>query len=303
MDSTEVNTADLMSIGQLAKATGISSDTIRVWERRYGKPVPIRLPSGHRRYNDDHLAWLRRVAEALQRGNRPGKVVRSSDEELAALVAREPDPEPSSSTPEIQAMVQMVRTYDAITLVGLLRDAYRSMGAVRLLDQRVAPLLTRVGALWRDGTLKIRHEHFVTEVMQDFLRRLRSEFEVSFKSPTIVLATLPDEEHGLGVQMCAVAATTVGVRPHILGRCTPIAETVAATQECDAKAVGIGVSLSSAGIETDRQLALLRQSLPAACELVVGGVGARGTRRGPRGIEYFSDLRQFARWAQTLVSR
>ena len=42
--------------------TGIGRDTLRVWERRYGRPEPIRLPSGHRRYTAEQIRWLRRVA-------------------------------------------------------------------------------------------------------------------------------------------------------------------------------------------------------------------------------------------------
>ena len=71
---SETTEANLHSIGDVAEATGISVDTVRVWERRYGKPKPVRLPSGHRRYTDAQIRWLRRVAEALAHGNRPSKV-------------------------------------------------------------------------------------------------------------------------------------------------------------------------------------------------------------------------------------
>ena len=291
-----------MSIGQLAQATGISADTIRVWERRYGRPVPIRLPSGHRRYNEEHLTWLRRIAEALRRGHRPGKVVRASEEDLDAIVAPAQEKEViEQNGPEILAMVQMVRTFDAITLRGLLREAWRTMGPVRFLDHRVAPLLSHIGQLWRDGKLEVRHEHFLTEVLQDFLRRAREPYELPYAAPSIVMATLPEEEHGIGLQMCALVATTVGLRPRILGIRTPIEEIVKSAQECDAAAVGISVSLSTAGIETDRQLAALRRALPPRTSIVVGGMGARGTRRGPRGVEYVTDLSDFQRWAKELV--
>lgn len=59
------------SIGDLADATDIAPATIRVWERRYGRPKPVRLPSGHRRYSSDEVTWLRRVGEALANGHRP----------------------------------------------------------------------------------------------------------------------------------------------------------------------------------------------------------------------------------------
>jgi DICT domain-containing protein len=43
---------DDLTIGTLARRTGVSVSTIRAWERRYGFPVPRRLDSGHRRYTE-----------------------------------------------------------------------------------------------------------------------------------------------------------------------------------------------------------------------------------------------------------
>lgn len=66
----------LLTIGQVAEATGLSPDTLRVWERRYGLPVPHRLPSGHRRYSVEMLPRLRAMAEAMADGGRPGALWR-----------------------------------------------------------------------------------------------------------------------------------------------------------------------------------------------------------------------------------
>ena len=49
----------LLSIGQICEETGLTADVIRVWERRYGFPVPVRRPSGHRRYQFEDLARLK----------------------------------------------------------------------------------------------------------------------------------------------------------------------------------------------------------------------------------------------------
>ncbi|WP_214058861.1 MerR family transcriptional regulator [Nocardioides aquaticus] len=61
--------ADL-SIGDLATATGVGAATLRAWERRHGFPVPHRLPSGHRRYDqaqvDAVLDVVRRQHEGVR---------------------------------------------------------------------------------------------------------------------------------------------------------------------------------------------------------------------------------------------
>ena len=52
-----------LSIGALARATGIAVETLRTWESRYGFPAPERKPSGHRVYPVSSIARLRRIRE------------------------------------------------------------------------------------------------------------------------------------------------------------------------------------------------------------------------------------------------
>ena len=41
-----------LTIGELARRTGVAAHTLRMWETRYGFPQPLRRPSGHRRYDE-----------------------------------------------------------------------------------------------------------------------------------------------------------------------------------------------------------------------------------------------------------
>ncbi|MBM3985320.1 MAG: MerR family DNA-binding transcriptional regulator, partial [Planctomycetes bacterium] len=76
-----------LSIGDLARATGVSEDTLRVWERRYGRPAPQRRPSGHRRYASDQVCIVRQVAEGLSRGLKLADLMRAAPAELERLLA------------------------------------------------------------------------------------------------------------------------------------------------------------------------------------------------------------------------
>lgn len=60
----------LMTIGELARHTGISTQLIRAWEQRFGFPEPVRLPSGHRRYTAADARAVQRVVEERDRGLR-----------------------------------------------------------------------------------------------------------------------------------------------------------------------------------------------------------------------------------------
>ena len=58
--------------------TGIGRDTLRVWERRYGFPRPVRNAKGERSYPEDPLRRLQRPRRLLDRGMRPGKLLPSA---------------------------------------------------------------------------------------------------------------------------------------------------------------------------------------------------------------------------------
>jgi DNA-binding transcriptional MerR regulator/methylmalonyl-CoA mutase cobalamin-binding subunit len=278
----------LLSIGDVAAITGVSAETLRMWERRYGRPEAVRLPSGHRRYTQEHVRWLRRVAEALARGHRPHKVVRLDEADLDALLAPEEGAEDHEET--IAELFEHVRNLDTKRLSDALERGWSADDAQAWLEERVAPLIRAVGRAWADGDLEIRHEHFVSEVVADVLRSLRRTFPISPEVPRVLLTTLPGETHGLGLQMAALLCAAHRVPTWMLGVNTPAEEIAEAARALGVEMVGISVSLATGGVETDRALAGLRGMLPDGVRLVVGGEGARGVRRGPRGVEYADGL-------------
>ena len=142
----------------------------------------------------------------------------------------------------------------------------------------------------------MRHEHFLSGLLGDFLRARREELATQAFEPIVVLATLPGEQHGLGLQMAAVVCAWARFAPHILGIETPGAELMRSARELDAAAVAITVSLASGGVEVDRTLTELRRGLPESTALLVGGGGARRGRSGVRGTVYLSSFRDLEVW-------
>lgn len=57
-----------LSIGEVAQRTGVGEGTLRMWEQRYGFPVPERTANGARRYSDVDVELIRQVAEDRERG-------------------------------------------------------------------------------------------------------------------------------------------------------------------------------------------------------------------------------------------
>lgn len=297
MVSSQRETEPLYSIGAVSRATGISTDSIRIWERRYGRPEPVRLKSGHRRYTESQLRWLRRVAEALTLGMRAGAIVPLSAEELDARLGRG---QLSPMPVEIQRYVEEVRTMDRPALERSLRQAHQTLGVIEFFDRCLCPLIRTVGQAWADGTLNVRHEHFFTEVCQDVLRSLRLAGWNGRSGPRLLLTALEPEQHALGLQMAGLLCAVHDRYPLILGTSTPTDEVAHAAAELGVRGVIISVSTWTGGTETDRHLQHLRRSLAPDVPIVVGGEGALGPRRSVPGIEYMTDWRAFVDWLETL---
>jgi MerR family transcriptional regulator, light-induced transcriptional regulator len=267
------------SIRVASKLTAIPPDTLRMWERRYGFPKPARRPGGSRLYSRDDVERLRLVAKGLDEGYRPHELVGKSKADLLALVRaaqeeaparRAPAPLPAG-TPTYEAAVDALTSEDARRLNGELRRAALALGPRGFVTDFAQPLARRIGDLWADGTIEIRQEHFLTECLMARIHVLLSAYEESTQPPVIVLATLPDEPHALGLAMVALYVATHGGTPRLLGANTPVSEIIEAAHAERADVVGLTATLASDKAKTRRAVGKLLEGLPRKTELWIGG--------------------------------
>lgn len=304
--STLATSGGLLTIGALAAATGMSIETIRTWERRYGFPRAERKPSGHRVYALETVARLRRVAEALARGHRAAEVVPASEAELDALLASIPT-EPMEPPASVAATIGVAdpadwldaaRTFDGGRLRRSFGAEWARLGPLDFLEHRAAPFMARVGDAWATGALDVRHEHFASAVLGDFLRVARQPLEERSTGPVAAIATLPGELHGLGLQMAAVVFAQAGWRPLILGVNTPVAQIAALATEARIAAVAVScVNRAASPANAANAIRGLRRKLPKRTPLLVGGAAAPAISGGTAGaIETLRDLPALDRW-------
>lgn len=294
----------MLSIGALSAATGIPVETIRSWERRYGFPMAERKPSGHRVYALGTVARLRMISQALGRGHRAAEVVAASESALESLLAALPMVSPNSKAPATSTVAvslsapeehfAAIRSFDADQLKRSLQADWARLGPVRFVQDRAAPFLHAIGDAWSAGTLDVRHEHFVSACLGDFLRAVRIPLDERATGPIMALATLPGERHGMGLQMSAVVCAAAGWRALMLGTDTPIAQIAALAREAPVAAVAISCAAPRRR-QTTEQLRTLRSRLPRNVSLLVGGSGApAATSKG--GTIVMPDLLTLDRW-------
>ena len=74
-------------IGTVSKLTGISPDTLRIWERRYAVVTPQRSSGGGRLYSTEDIARLKLIRRLVDKGDTIGVVAGLSQEELQARLS------------------------------------------------------------------------------------------------------------------------------------------------------------------------------------------------------------------------
>jgi MerR family transcriptional regulator, light-induced transcriptional regulator len=276
----------LLTIGALSTATGIPIDTIRTWERRYGYPLPERKPSGHRVYSLSTVPRLRRVAQAIARGHRAAEVLPASESALEVLLASLPPaaaelPVAGSGKPasgmlmpaDASEALQWVRAFDADRLRRWFHTDWARLGPLQFLEYRAAAFLRAVGGAWEAKQLEVRHEHFASAVLGDFLRSVRQPLDDRARGPVVALATLPGELHGLGLQMAALVFALAGWQALILGVDTPIEQIAALTREVPIVAVALSL-VDPSGAKSAAEVRALRRKLGSGVSLIVGGSSA-----------------------------
>src|SRR5258705_10643418 len=106
-----------LSISEVERDTGLSKDTVRMWERRYGFPHPARDANGERQYDVAQVQKLRTLKRLIDAGKRPGKLMRLSLAELTRLGTQRPaDTGERKSDDAHPELIRLLQTRDVIAL-------------------------------------------------------------------------------------------------------------------------------------------------------------------------------------------
>jgi DNA-binding transcriptional MerR regulator len=278
------------SIGNVERDTGIGRDTLRIWERRYGFPEPARNDKGERIYSEAQVRRLQRIRRLLDQGMRPGKLLVLAEPALEELEASLLPASLSTGDASVDAMIDSIRSADAEQLETLLRQRYKQQDMQGFIVQTVVPLLEMVGDLWAGGQLQIFQEHFLSQQLIRFINAEVASVEKSTSQPRVLLATLPGEEHTLGLLMVVAILAASGRHAINLGGEVPMDQITQAVQQFHVDVVGITFSGAYQYANIRSHLFELRALLPENVQIWTGGEGVRRLRNLPTGITKFSSL-------------
>ncbi len=275
-------------ISTVSKRSGVKSDLVRAWERRYKAVTPTRTQGGHRVYTDLDIARLKLLNQATANGHSISQIANLSLDELKALIRKEneladmPLAEPTPINGDRTHLAEdfvtkcyaAVLAFDAHGLESHFENAIVELGTEVFIEKLLNPLLTMIGDRWRTGELRPVHEHMASAIVRSLTYILRNNNPCSPDAPRMIVTTPINQLHELGALLAGIIAELKGWRVTYLGANLPAEEIAAAVRYTTAAAVTISISYKTDDVMIAKELRRLRKLIGNDVALIVGGRAA-----------------------------
>lgn len=271
---------EVLGIRRVERETGLSKDTLRAWERRYGFPRPERNASGERAYTLDQIEKLRLLRRLTERGLRPGKIIALDRAQLENLsLAHEP---PGAGGPDMGEFLDALREHDIQVLRRLLSQALMRKGLGAFVLDVVAPLGEQLAEERMRGDVEEFEARLCLEQMQGALQGAVHAVQHQGHPPRIVIASLQDSSRALDRLMLEALLSVGGAL------CIPLGCGLSARDVAHAAAAHraqiVALETPIADQHAARGFSELRLHLPPAMELWALGLNLTRIRRMPQGV-------------------
>jgi methanogenic corrinoid protein MtbC1 len=281
MEEVKMSTEPRHPIGVVTARTGITQDLLRAWEKRYNAVVPGRGPTGRRLYSDEDVERLRLLKSLVGAGRRISDVAALSKDELLALAredavetAAPPATRPRSPVGEpdyLEEALNALEHFDKSKLQHILADAAVSLSSPNLRRQVVVPLMQSIGDRWREGSLRVAHEHLASAILRSFMAGLANKTTPLPSAPRLLITTPSGQRHELGALLVAHVAEEYGWDVVYLGPDLPAEEIAVAVRRLEPKAVALSIVYKNGDLHVQEELRKLAGFLEGGVPVFVGG--------------------------------
>lgn len=254
-----------LRIGELARRTGVATELLRAWERRYGLFTPERTAGGYRLYSEDDVQRVRRMRELLGTGLSAAEAARQAGSEPPALAEVAPA---AAAAAELRRSLEQLDDAAAHAAFDRLLADYSTRA---VLAGVVLPLLHELGAGWERGEISVAQEHFASNLLRGRLLGLARGWDRG-SGRRAVLACPPGERHDLGLVIFGLSLRELGWRITFLGADTPPDTIVEIVERLEPEALVLAVTDPARLAGVADTVGRLRET---ATTVWVGGAGAQ----------------------------
>lgn len=276
------------AIGAVERDTGLSKDTLRIWERRYGFPTPRRDANGERVYAQSQVRRLHLIKRLIDQGHRPGAIVPRNPSELEKLAQTQAPAGRTASEPHAQFM-QTLKSHDVDEMQQFLNNHLMRQGLETFVIETVAGLNVTVGEAWSRGELAVHEEHLYAQQIENTLRHAIFLASHRAGAPRVLLTSVPGEQHRIGLLMVEALLSAAGASCIALGVQTPVGDIALAAAAHRVNIVALSFSSVFQPAAAQQSLRDLRGALASSVSIWAGGQGLQRVRE-VAGVRIVRDL-------------
>src|SRR4051794_24233048 len=234
--------AGLLRIGELSRRTGLSTDVIRAWERRYDLLRPSRTDGGFRLYSADDISRLRLMQHYQARGIPTAQAAGLVHRVQTAALDANPGVPPGDVHKALRVLRESLERFDDGPADRTLQRLLGVFTSGAVLRDVVLTYLRELGQRWECGEATIAQEHFASSFLEGWLLTMARGW--SRHGPhRAVLGCVSGERHTLGLIAFGLALHELGWRITYLGPDAPVSAVECAADAIDADAVVLSCSL------------------------------------------------------------
>jgi DNA-binding transcriptional MerR regulator/methylmalonyl-CoA mutase cobalamin-binding subunit len=272
-------------IRAVSKLTGLTVDTLRAWERRYGAIKPSRAGRG-RAYSEADIRRLNLLRQAVEAGHAIGQVASLSDQRLAQLGGRVAEltaqrgsgPPASTSVALTPAqLLPLLKGIEQFDYQVVEREMNRLAGLAtphEIVHNIAIPLMQKVGDQWYRGKLSVAQEHMTSAILRNLLGGMVRLYVRAAPPATLLFATPAGELHEFGILCAAMLAAAGGLGIVYLGPSLPARDVVEAAKETSVQVVVLGMKGATSSKEALKEVQRISETLPEETELWAGGLAS-----------------------------
>lgn len=243
------STNPIFNLKAVLKETGVSADTLRAWERRYGIPSPQRTPGGHRLYSEHDISMIKWLVARQGEGLSISRAVEMWREQILSgkdPLETMPGPRPGSFgaqsiylPPEtgLDALraqwLAACLNFNETTAEQTLNLAFSLYPLETVSVDLLARGLTEIGMLWFENRASVQQEHFASSLAARRLDALIAAAPAPGRPHSILIGCPPNEWHNFSGMLLTLLLRRRGLNVIYLGANVPtdrFEETLSAIQ-------------------------------------------------------------------------
>ena len=153
------------SIKEVETLSGVKAHTLRIWEQRYDFLKPKRTDTNIRYYTDEQLRLLLNIGTLNRNGMKISKIAELGKTELSKQVMNVYD---VTHEPDylLDSLIHSMLDFDERRFEKTLNSAILKLGFDETFGKLIFPFMTRTGALWTTGAVRVAQEHFISNLIR-----------------------------------------------------------------------------------------------------------------------------------------